>query len=326
MTAHCPLCGSGASLRFSVPCDWRKPDIAQTYSVYWCHPCDYGQIWERPTAEEITGFYQLDTYYTHDGGDASGDAPRPSILDKLRVHIAWRLDSGTDLSPDEALSRLPKKKLSVCEIGCGNGNNLKQFAEHGFTVYGVEPDPSSRAIAQETFEEIYEGTAEELPEPIASQKYDVVLMSHVLEHCQDVTAAVDNAKSLLTDNGVFIVETPNCKALGFDKYEGGWPWSDIPRHLNFFTPHSLATVVENSGLDVVEKKYRGFYRQFLDWWLEHEEIIWNAFAKHDHHYASAPRFNQRAWGLLLSSVLAPQEKKYDSIRIIAIPKNDTKEA
>lgn len=320
-SAECPLCQGETSTLFSVPCDWRKPmSSVKGYKVNWCEHCDYGQVWQRPDQTEIKMFYDVD-YYTHGAVVTQDKSQKKEIfLDKLRVHLAWRFDKGEELRPGSIvpLIRSNKSDFSICEIGCGKGNNLSKFDSEGFSVFGVEPDPISRAIAKESFENVFDGTAEELPEDILNEKYDVILMSHVLEHCRDVNTSVSNIKRIISDGGVLVVETPNCSAYGFVNYRGEWPWSDLPRHLNFFTPSSLKSVLDKHGFRIVATQYRGFCRQFSNSWLENERKIWKSFATNGSQRTSPPRFKLRAWKLLLQSIFSSKAHKYDSVRLIAI--------
>ncbi|MBL8820401.1 MAG: class I SAM-dependent methyltransferase [Planctomyces sp.] len=323
----CCVCGEPVSERFKVPCDYRRPEIAREYSVYWCQQCDLGQIQPRPSLNEIADSYNVENYYTHDGSTderASRSTPGSrTILDRLRTHLSWRLDCGTELSPEEIRVTVEDRKPTICEIGCGNGQCLLQFAGAGYDVFGVEPDSSALDVANSELAKVGMegrvlcGTAEELPESVRSRRYDVVLMSHVLEHCLDVNEAISNSRELLSANGVLVIEVPNCAALGFQQQLGAWPWADIPRHLNFFTPRSLELLLTKHGLQVSTTVFRGYCRQFSKTWLENERQIYSAFARHQSTGTALPGFNSRAWRLLIRSVFARPALKYDSVRIAA---------
>ena len=316
----CPICGNQAFPEFSVPCDYRKPHNSPSYQIYWCPDCHYGQVWERPSPAQIADFYQVEDYYTHEEKEANNQESL-SFLDRLRKHISWRLDGGEDLTPYDVKPLLTGNNLSICEIGCGNGGNLAKFLAEGFSVVGVEPDPTAREVAKRSVVNVFAGTAEELPEAVTNQQYDVVLMSHVLEHCLDINAAVANAKKVLRPGGIFLVETPNCQSRGFKSYQGEWPWSDIPRHLNFFTPYSLQKILSKYGFEVEETKYSGFCRQFSNSWLKEEEVIWSAFDQASSQQNERPNFKARAWKMLISSLLAKPADKYDSVRLIGVKKS-----
>jgi len=233
------------------------------------------------------------------------------------MHLSRRLDKSDDLSHNDAIALLKGNSFSMLEVGCGNGGNMARFLDQGFSVIGVEPDPMARQAAKESDLIVYEGTAEELPHEILDSKYDVILMSHVLEHCLDINLAILNTKALLKVGGVFIVETPNCESLGFKAQRAAWPWSDIPRHLNFFTSSSLHAVLSKHGLSVVAVKHRGFCRQFSNSWLDTEKEIWSAFRGIGDQWKTEPNYKLRAWKLLTSSLFASKDAKYDSVRIIA---------
>lgn len=318
--SECPICGQKTSKLFTAPCDYRKPKNSSSHDVYWCSGCSFGQVWERPKKEDIASFYELDSYYTHDASKTvnGNDNGSKSFLDRLRMHLAWRLDNGEDLSPSEATSVLSEgNSLEILEIGCGNGANLSNFIGKGFSAVGVEPDPKAREAAIKAGLIVHEGTAEELPEAILGKKFDVVLMSHVLEHCLNINSAVVNAKSMLKRGGIYIVETPNCGSLGFKEQKAEWPWSDIPRHLNFFTPFSLRSILIKHDFDVISEKYRGFCRQFSNSWLATEEEVWKSFQDCGKREGIRPNFKIRAWILLAKSLFASNVNKYDSVRIIA---------
>ena len=268
---------------------------------------------------EVSGFYDLADYYTHKA-NTNGKVGRnsdESFLDRVRMHLSWRLDKGEDLSPNDSVALLKGGSFSMLEVGCGNGGNMSGFLAQGFSVVGVEPDKNAIEAAKESNLIVYEGTAEELPRTILGNKYDVILMSHVLEHCIDINAAVINAKGLLKDGGCFIVETPNCESLGFKEQRAAWPWSDIPRHLNFFEPSSLRAILSKHGFSVVAVKHRGFCRQFSSSWLDTEKEVWRAFQGSDDQWQTEPNYKLRAWKLLMRSLISSRDAKYDSVRVSA---------
>ena len=272
----------------------------------------------RPSKKEVEKFYDLDEYYTHHSDRSQNSEENISFFDRLRIHLSYRLDDGEDFNPNEVTPFLESSKPKICEIGCGNGNNLAKFQKLDYEVYGVEPDSAARKRAQKVTPHVFEGTAEELPSTIKDRQYDIVLMSHVLEHCLDINAAISNVKQILKDKGIYIVEIPNCNSLGFQAYKGEWPWSDIPRHLNFFTSSSSDKILKKHGFVVRFVKYNGFCRQFSNSWLKNEREIWKAFSQYSEKEKKQPNFRSRAWKLLLRSAFASDEAKYDSIRLVGI--------
>lgn len=179
----------------------------------------------------------------------------------------------------------------------------------------------ARAIAG-NFGEVFEGTAEALPCVARERQFDVVLLSHVLEHCIDPVAALLNVKRLLATGGVTIIELPNNAALGFEMLGPAWFFADIPRHLHFFTENSLRKVLARVGLRVTRTIYTGYTRQFSPEWLDAQKEIQARIGRSDRagsRYGNAKGGNP--WELFAKTAFAPALKKYDSIRVHAVGEN-----
>jgi 2-polyprenyl-3-methyl-5-hydroxy-6-metoxy-1,4-benzoquinol methylase len=285
--------------------DYRRPDCSDVYMVRWCIPCNYGKIGGHLKPEDVAKFYAID-YYTHGTGDGT-ELPR-STLDKFRLHIAWRMDHGFHFSPSE----LPHIG-SIVDIGCGNGENMSNLKSAGFSTIGVEPDIEARKVASK-IGTVHNGTAEELPREILGSN-DYVLMSHVLEHTISPSAAIENAAGILKKGGILIVEVPNNDALGFSAFRQFWPWTDVPRHIHFFTESSLRRLIEESGFSISRTYFVGYARQFRSEWIADQYKIWSLIGGDG---TSQPRFGLLAWWLLARTLFSKNSRKYDSLRVHAI--------
>ena len=308
---RCPICNGETTFRFSA-LDYARPNDQTERKLNWCARCDFGRLGGEFYPTEVSTFYP-DDYYTH---GAAGNAPQPelSFLERLRTHLAWRIDWGRDFHPNE----IEACGGAVCDIGCGAGNVLRLWKEAGYQTFGIEPDPIARLRAIEAGE-IFDGTAENPPKAILNRKFDIVQMSHVLEHCIDPFAAIANAKQMLAKDGTLIIEVPNNAALGFSMFQAAWPWADIPRHLNFFTDTSLRLLLQSNGLMIHQTIYTGYTRQFAPNWIAKQSEIWRAI-KTDR----TPNFEIATWSLLLRTALSKDRCKYDLIRVHArFPTNGT---
>jgi hypothetical protein len=140
-------------------------------------------------------------------------------------------------------------------------------------------------------------------------------LSHVREHCIEPTKAIANVARLVDREGRLVIEVPNNAARGFRSFSDLWPWTDIPRHLNFFTQRSLRSMVETAGFQVETIFYVGYVRQFLPSWTSTQYEIWRRTRS-----GPPPNFETKAWLHLLRTAFAADEMKYDSLRIVAMPK------
>jgi SAM-dependent methyltransferase len=307
VAANCPLCGNGMKFLFDTS-DYRKPGNEEMFRVVWCDGCAYGRVDAILTPEKVSSFYAVD-YYTHAGYD---DQSAPlSIAEKLRQHLAWRCDRGVELQPAELA---PSGRL--LDVGCGDGQNMDRFRQAGFEVAGVEPDPQARETASR-YGIVYPGTGELLPEATRNG-FDYCLMANSLEHTIAPLGALQEARAALVEGGRIVVEVPNCAALGFREFGPLWPWTDVPRHLHFFTVPSLTRHLEAAGFSVTRLLYLGYTRQFDRWWIHETQRISKASRRSG--YRKSP-WAMQGWGLLARTMGAAADLKYDSIRLHAIKKS-----
>jgi 2-polyprenyl-3-methyl-5-hydroxy-6-metoxy-1,4-benzoquinol methylase len=301
----------------TLPCDWRRPGVTARYTLYWSDADQYGMLHPRPTPEQSAEFYQLDDYYTH---RAEAEAARPlTLAERLRIRIAWQFDRGSEIDAAWLRHHYPAGSARVLDIGCGSGRILALLHAAGHTVIGVEPDEAARSVAQQRGLTVLPGTAEALPAGLAGQSFDLIVLTHVLEHCLDPVQALRNATALLAPGGKLVVETPNNAAVGRKRAGPTWRWLDVPRHLNFFTPHSLQSAARLAGLQPLTLEYRGYTRQFQPDWIADERLIRERLLENGTPAADLPPANssRRAWQLLWRTLSAESAERYDSVRLIA---------
>lgn len=296
--------------------DHLRPEVLTEFPVVWCSSCNYGRVAGDLTPNQVAEFYAAN-YYTHTTPDTSEHSSK-RFLDRLRVHLAWRRDGGLDLSADEVPRSKPHP--SFCDVGCGSGQALLRFKQAGYETFGIEPDAAARSLAGKICE-VFQGTAEALPEEVGGRQFDVVLLSHVLEHCIDPIAALQNVNRLLTPGGTTIIEVPNNAALGAEIFGPGWFFADIPRHLQFFTERSLEDALARAGLRVSRTIYAGYARQFSPEWLAAQERIRVRIGVSRNGSRDAIAQGVNIWWMLAQTAFAPASRKYDSVRVHATHAN-----
>jgi SAM-dependent methyltransferase len=137
----------------------------------------------------------------------------------------------------------------VLDVGCGAGGNLKTLQDQGWEPYGVEISEVAAVHARElTKGSIHTGTLESAPFP--PQSFDLVLMSHSLEHLPSPFDALQRAHRLLKNDGLLVVSVPNVNSLEFKLFGAWWFHLDPPRHLYHFDRNSLSTLTNKAGFQV----------------------------------------------------------------------------
>lgn len=316
----CVSCGGDVKPWLRMPIDAKTRESTPYGNAVRCTSCGLGAISPLPRPDEIPAFYKLDAYYTH-GESHFAQGERETLFDLVRMKLAWRADCGEELTPSLVLSALGRSGagLSMLDIGCGGGDMLRAFQKAGFAVAGLDPDKDVVAALQADGLEAHAGGAEEPPQALQGRRFDVVVMSHSLEHCLDPTKALRTARAAIAPGGVFACETPNCASAHFEMFTVTSEMYDAPRHLYFFTPDNLRWAIEEAGFVVERAYFRGFGRHFSNDWRATENRIRDALLVHGVDCAAAPpaHTRTRAAALAAQTAFASPARKYDCIGFIA---------
>lgn len=176
--------------------------------------------------------------------------PSPVVnkwLRRLRKVLLWPDKTFRELKGRHPLPWRGEGK--VLDVGCGAGGNLKTLQDQGWDPYGIEISEVAAAHARELVtENVHTGTLESAPFP--AQSFDLVLMSHSLEHLPSPVDDLRRIHRLLRDDGLLVVSVPNLDSLEFKWFGPWWFQLDLPRHLYHFERRSLTRAVAQAGFRV----------------------------------------------------------------------------
>lgn len=262
---RCPVCGAEASTTIYASLTDGVFGYPETSRLVQCDACGSGYLNPRLTPERIGEAYTQ--YYTH--GSVRAPAAEEARAVSLRTRVAndYRrvrfgepgltcLPGGRFLASlmpqkrrtiDRSYRDLPRttEPLSVLDIGCGNGQYLATVKRLGHRVVGVDPDPQAVAYGSGAGLDLRHGDAFSiLP---SDGPFDVITMSHVIEHVHDPRRVLSHVHDLLVPGGTLWVETPNVAAQGHRDYGSSWRGLEPPRHLVLFTWRSLRRLLREVG-------------------------------------------------------------------------------
>ena len=200
-----------------------------------CGHCDLTHLY--PIVHHTSGFEQLDAEETHrqismlDGEDTTALNHGHGILDLF--------DRYTD-----------RDKGSLLDIGCKFGDLLVAADRRGWNASGVELNSDFCKIARSRGFEVYNDVIERLDSSISG--FDVIVMSHVLEHIERPDDTLKTLFDRLNPKGLLFVETPDQSSpIAWGIYRGRWLGVATPGHIWAFTSKTLKNVITSANFNVI---------------------------------------------------------------------------
>jgi SAM-dependent methyltransferase len=231
----CPWC-TGSELHTRI----RLPDQVQgkpgRFRLVECRTC--GHVFQNPRLSvEGLNFYYRDCY------DGLGGATAETMF-------AW----GAELYLSRARMVAPfLTPTAWLDVGTGYGH----FAQVARTVWpeatfdGLDMGAGVEAgLARGWLDHIHQGMLPDLAHAIAG-RYDVLSMSHYLEHTRDPRAELDVVAEVLAPGAYFLVEVPDPECV-LGRLMGRWwaPWGQ-PQHLNLIPRRNMLAALMDRRLTPV---------------------------------------------------------------------------
>ena len=275
---QCPVCGNEQrTLLYEGLTDRVFRTAPGRWTLHQCVSCGSAYLDPRPNQATIGLAYG--SYYTHDGQDhptirrigplrtllhdwlngyinaCYGLNRQPaSTLGRWMIPLFPPIRAAAD-TECRHLTRPPAGGGALLDIGCGNGRFLMLAQEMGWNAEGIDFDSKAVETALERGLVVRQGGIEILSKE--QEKYDVITLSHVIEHVPDPLNLLRSIYRLLKPGGSLWLETPNLASLGHQRFRENWRDLDPPRHLILFTPDSLRLALEQAGFKVIKQYWRG---------------------------------------------------------------------
>ena len=198
-----------------------------------CRGCGLMSHRRIPTDAELAQYYEFE--YRLDYHGEKTPCPR-------RVMRAWQ--NGKRIL--RQLQPLVPASNRVLEIGAGLGCTVRHFQDAGYEAAGIDP---GRDFTDYSVNQIGANlTQQGLEELDTSQKYDTILLVHVIEHMNHPDQSLNRIHRLLNHDGLLYVECPNLDA----------PVARRSRlfhfaHVYSFTPPTLRMLAELCGFELVKQ-------------------------------------------------------------------------
>ena len=142
------------------------------------------------------------------------------------------------------------KPKRVLEVGCGAGGNLSVFRDNDCEVIGLDFDDDYLDVARKNGIITIKGSLDKLG---SNDKYDLIILSHVLEHIVDPAGFLVTLIEHLDDTGVIYIEVPSLNNVS----EGGYGYDLLKywqnAHSIHFTVSTLNLLCKKVGLQSIKQ-------------------------------------------------------------------------
>lgn len=234
MVRNCAVCG-GTEAEILHNQEFYLPEghpLAAGYNVVACQACGF------VFADTMVDQAAYDLFYAK---RSKYEDSKTSTGSGLADWDARRLREVADAVAGQAAGT----DARILDLGCANGGLLAALKGKGFSeLMGVDPSEACAAATTEIYG--IEAVAASLYSLPDLGLFDIITLSHVLEHLEDLQGAARNFARLLKPRGMVYIEVPD--ASRYSEFLIA-PFQDFnTEHINHFSHRSLRRLMSAVGL------------------------------------------------------------------------------
>jgi 2-polyprenyl-6-hydroxyphenyl methylase/3-demethylubiquinone-9 3-methyltransferase len=193
-----------------------------------------------------------------DWWDPKGSSAMLHRLNPVRLrYLRDRIDDAWGCDPK---ARRPLEGRHALDVGCGAGLLSEPLARLGAAVTGVDAAAENIGVARLHAEgqrlaiDYRHGGIESLGE----ERFDLIVSMEVIEHVADPAGFIGGIARVLAPGGLVLLSTPNRTPLSkLALITVGEGLGMVPKGTHdwskFLTPDELATLLESSGLEAIDR-------------------------------------------------------------------------
>lgn len=229
----CPACGEN-----SISSEFEKGG----FNFNRCDFCNTMYVSPRPNDSKLLEYYGHSTYIAYFTKE---------ILEKTKKIRTEKIFKPRAQKIIDLLTNIQLKRNILVDVGGGNGLFLESLDSvgGGFEKYiNVEPCNEGVNLTLERGFNAFNGFIKDFNLNISA---DLITAFELIEHIFDPISFLNKISSLLSNDGIFILTTPNIE--GFDLILLGSKSDNIeaPGHLNYFNPKSIKILLEKCGFEII---------------------------------------------------------------------------
>ena len=234
---ECPLCYNHIDEKYIV--DKVNRIWKNSKDIYQCRDCDLYFI-EEPSNEEIEALYKSDFYNKNSSF--------------IYSYIEKKIKYARALNRYNYIKKFieENKKINILEIGASDGTLLNFFKRDNHNILGYELNNDAREKAKKNFNITMK---EDFLKADENEKYDIIIMSHILEHFVDPRSIIKHIHSMLNDNGLLYIEIPSTPNHNNFNEMGILFETEHTLHFNI---NSISKLLKDENFNIVEILYNEY--------------------------------------------------------------------
>ena len=274
---NCGICSSDKTKlifhqKFILP---SKNYFHSGYDVVVCKKCGFAYADNIPDQSILDHYYRdMDkkTYLLKRNlsKETKGQQIEESYLSKQYSHSLKNIIKFSD------------KKARILDIGCYTGGLLSMLKTNDFrNIMGLDPSPFAvKMAAKKNKVKVVLGS---IFDNLNIGKFDLIILTHVLEHISDLKLFIFKVSGLLNENGQIYIEVPDANKFFLAKDSDTRFINDQKEpflqfsieHINYFTTKSLLNLMTSNGFQKAYLKPQLSIVSIIASFWKRREIIFN---------------------------------------------------
>ncbi len=258
----CPVCGKS---RARIIGQLKKTFLLSLSKGEWdfvqCKHCELLYISPEPSATDLRTIYV-----------ESGQFDDPAYTDPARVALIIEYMDGCFRGVVERSGHRANDAVAVLEVGAGLAWMCRAAKAVNPDNVTVALDISPEAVHKCPWVDFY--ILGDILDTRMDERapYDVISLTHVIEHLVDPVEVIRRCKSLLRQHGVIFVTAPH-RPIGWRDSETEiavwekYSYNHVPAHIQYFSKKSMRKLAEKAGCTLDHWSHNSEEGQAFEAWL-----------------------------------------------------------
>lgn len=265
----CPLCTSKKIESRYITADEELHIVDGVFNIFLCKMCKTYFLNPLPKNEMIPAFYAFNENEKKYGAlknvnhsikfsRVDKSIKKRKKLGKLGKFLYAFLGIDNRILDLFNFKILKKKFKKVLDIGCGSGKFTLELVKYldieRSNITGIDIYPEIERFGKKINIRMKCVQLDQLNE----YQFDLISLSHVLEHMLDPKYIIKEIYKRLSRNGYFFLSVPNSQSLPARIFRKRWICHHVPRHIYVFSKKSIILLTK----DLFDLKYYSAGRIF----------------------------------------------------------------